>query len=146
MRSEVGELGDLTFLMSHGRSLRNIVSRQVGKALTVMLMPAGGLACQAETRARTRDALGQLGFALTAYRADHSAYPESLDALAPRYIARVPRDLFNEQPLHYKRQADGFLLYSVGANGVDEGGRTFDSQPPGDDIVLKITRGGPGKR
>lgn len=146
MRSEVGELVDLTFLMSHGRSLRNMVSRQVGKALTVMLMPAGGLACQAETRARTRDELGQLGFALTAYRADHSAYPESLDALAPRYIARVPRDLFNEQPLHYTRQADGFLLYSVGANAMDDGGSTFDSQPAGDDIVLKIARGGPRKR
>jgi len=146
MRAEVGESNIFILTISQGRPIRNIVGRQIGKALTVMMMPAVGALCETETRARTRDALGQLGFALTAYRADHSAYPESLDALAPRYIARVPRDLFNEQPLHYKRQADGFLLYSVGANGVDEGGRTFDSQPPGDDIVLKITRGGPGKR
>jgi hypothetical protein len=146
MRSEVGELGDFAFLMLHGRSLRNLVSRQVGKALTVSLMPVVGVACEAETRARTRDALGQLGFALAAYRADHASYPESLNVLAPRYIARVPRDLFNQQPLHYKRQADGCLLYSVGANTKDDGGSTFASQPPGDDIVLKISRRSPRKR
>ena len=120
--------------------------RQIGKTLIATLMPAIGSACEAETRARTRDALGQLGLALTAYRADHSAYPESLNVLAPRYIAQVPRDLVNEQPLHYKRQGDGILLYSVGTNGVDEGGRSFDSQPPGDDLVLKISRGAPKKR
>jgi hypothetical protein len=146
MRSEVGELGDFAFLMSQGRTLRNLVSRQVGKALTVSLMPAVGVACEAETRAHTREALGQLGFALAAYRADHADYPESLNVLAPRYIARVPRDLFNEQPLHYKRQADGFLLYSVGANARDDGGSTFASQPSGDDIVLRISRRSPRKR
>jgi hypothetical protein len=146
MRSEVGELGDITFLMSHGRSLRNIVRRQVAKALTVSLMPAVGVACEAETRAHTRDALGQLGLALSAYRAEHADYPESLNVLAPRYIARVPRDFFNEQPLHYKQQTHGFLLYSVGANTMDDGGSTFESQPSGDDIVLKISRSGPRKR
>jgi hypothetical protein len=31
------------------------------------------------------------------------------------------------------------VLYSVGADGVDDGGRTFDSEPQGDDIVLKIS-------
>ena len=88
--------------------------------------------------ARARDALGQLGFALSAYRADHAAFPESLDVLAPKYIAQVPKDLYTDQPLRYKRQGDGFLLYSVGPNGADDGGRTVASQPPGDDIALQI--------
>jgi hypothetical protein len=146
MQSEVGDLVDWIFLSFRQSWLSSAMRRQIGKTLIVTLMPAIGSACEAETRARTRDALGQLGLAVTAYRADHSAYSESLNVLAPRYIAQVPRDLFNQHPLHYKRQADGVLLYSVGANGVDEGGRSFDSQPPGDDLVLKISRGAPKKR
>jgi hypothetical protein len=114
------------------------LGRLMGKLLTVMLMPALEAAFEAENRAHTREALGQLGFALAAYHADHDGYPDSLNALAPNYISRIPHDLYTEGPLHYRRQAAGCLLYSVGANGVDDGGRTFDSQPPGDDIVLRL--------
>jgi hypothetical protein len=126
MQSEVADLVDWALLSFRRSWLSSAMRRQIGKTLIVTLMPAIGSACAAETRARTRDALGQLGLALTAYRADHSAYPESLNVVAPRYIAQVPRDLFNDQPLHYKQQGDGFLLYSVGANAVGNGGSTFN--------------------
>ena len=33
-----------------------------------------------------------------------------------------PCDPFSDRPLVYRRQADGYLLYSVGANGTDDGG------------------------
>jgi hypothetical protein len=117
---------------------RRDLGRLMGKLFTVMLVPAFEAAFEAENRAHTREALGQLGFALAAYRADHGTYPDGLNALAPKYLSQVPNDLYTEQPLHYRRQGAGFLLYSVGANGVDDGGRTFDSQPQGDDVVLSI--------
>jgi len=117
---------------------RRDLGRLMGKLLTVMLVPAFEAAFESENRAHTREALGQLGFALAAYHADHGTYPDGLNALAPKYLSKVPNDLYTEQPLHYRRQGAGFLLYSVGANGVDDGGRTFDSQPQGDDIVLRI--------
>lgn len=122
--------------------LQNNRERQMGEVLTFLLMPALQATSNAEDRAHTREALGQVGFALAAYHADHGTYPESLNALSPKYITRVPNDLYTEQPLHYRREGAGCLLYSVGANGVDDGGRTFDSQPPGDDIVLRLS-GGP---
>ncbi len=114
------------------------LGRLMGKLLTGMLMPALEPALEAENRAHTRESLGQLGFALAAYHADHGGYPESLNALAPKYISRLPHDLYTEGPLHYRREGAGCLLYSVGANGVDDGGRTFHSQPSGDDIVLRL--------
>lgn len=138
MRSESGNLIDFAYSLLQGRLLGNAMGGQMGRIFTAQFIPTVRTACDAETRARTREALGQLGFALSAYRADRAAYPERLNVLAPRYMAKVPQDLFIEQPLHYKRQGDGFLLYSVGANGVDDGGSTFESQPPGDDIVLQI--------
>jgi hypothetical protein len=138
MRSGLTDLGASGTPSSAGRSLPNPLGREIGIVLTALFMPPVSTACEAENRARTRYALGQLGFALSAYRADHAAYPESLDVLAPKYIAQVPTDLYTEQPLRFKRQGDGFLLYSVGPNSTDDGGRTPGSQPPGDDIVLQI--------
>jgi hypothetical protein len=76
---------------------------------------------------------------LAAYRADHRAYPASLNELAPKYLTRLPCDSFSDRPLHYQKQAAGFLLYSVGPNGVDDGGRTYDSQPRGDDLVFRVS-------
>jgi hypothetical protein len=114
------------------------LGRLMGKMLMVMLMPALEPALEAENRAHTRELLGQLGFALAAYHAEHDGYPDSLNALAPKYISRIPHDLYTEGPLHYRREGAGCLLYSVGANGVDDGGRTFDSEPQGDDIVLRL--------
>jgi len=128
-----------------GAAARKDLGRTMGKVLTVMLLPAVDSALEAESRAHTRESLGQLGFALAAYHADSGSYPNGLSALAPKYINRVPNDLYTEQPLHYRREGAGCLLYSVGANGVDDGGRTFDSQPPGDDIVLRLS-GGPRPR
>jgi hypothetical protein len=62
--------------------------------------------------------------ALERYRLAHGAYPASLDVLAPAYLAVVPPDIMNGQPFHYKLHPDGtFLLYSVGWNLSDEGGK-----------------------
>jgi hypothetical protein len=56
----------------------------------------------------------------------HGEFPESLDALAPQFIAQVPRDVIGGQLLHYRRTDDGkFVLYSVGWNEIDDGGKIF---------------------
>ncbi len=63
--------------------------------------------------------------ALERYRLAHGQFPETLDALVPQYLAKLPHDLIGGGPLHYQRSADGrFQLYSVGWNGVDDGGVT----------------------
>ena len=52
------------------------------------------------------------------------ACPETLDALAPRFIAALPPDVVGGQSLKYRRTDDGrFVLYSVGRNGTDDGGK-----------------------
>jgi hypothetical protein len=67
---------------------------------------------------------GRIAIALERYRLAHSAYPTSLDALVPACIPEVPHDIINGQPYQYRLQPDGaFLLYSVGWNQVDDGGK-----------------------
>jgi len=61
---------------------------------------------------------------LERYRLAHGTYPDSLDALVPACIEAVPHDIINGQPYHYRMNADGtFLLYSVGWNQTDDGGK-----------------------
>ncbi len=68
--------------------------------------------------------LAQLGCALERYRLAHKQFPETIDALAPQFIAQIPHDVIGGQPLHYRRKTDGkFLLYSIGWNETDEGGQ-----------------------
>ncbi|MGD0206197.1 MAG: hypothetical protein ABSC89_01095 [Verrucomicrobiota bacterium] len=67
--------------------------------------------------------LARTAIALERYRLAHGEYPESLDALAPQFITKLPHDIINGQPLHYRRTSDGqFVLYSVGWNEIDDGG------------------------
>jgi hypothetical protein len=62
--------------------------------------------------------------ALERYRLAHNEYPETLAALVPQFLDKVPPDLIGGQPLHYRRTDDGkFLLYSVGWNESDDGGK-----------------------
>jgi hypothetical protein len=50
-------------------------------------------------------------------------YPESLEALAPRFMTTLPHELATGEPFKYRRFDDGrFLLYSVGMNGKDDTG------------------------
>ena len=66
----------------------------------------------------------QIACALERYRLDHGEYPQSLDALVPQFIQSIPHDLIGGQPLHYRRTNDRkFLLYSIGWNELDDGGK-----------------------
>jgi hypothetical protein len=67
--------------------------------------------------------LARVACALERYRLKHGGYPESLDALAPQFIAKLPHDIITGRPLKYRRTDDGqFVLYSVGWNETDDGG------------------------
>ena len=62
--------------------------------------------------------------ALERYRLAHNSYPETLDALVPQFLDKMPADIIGGQPLHYHRAEDGkFLLYSIGWNEKDDGGK-----------------------
>jgi hypothetical protein len=63
--------------------------------------------------------------ALKRYQLQHGNWPEKLADLSPEFLPSVPLDPVDGKPLRYRRNDDGtFLLYSIGENGVDEGGDT----------------------
>ena len=75
--------------------------------------------------------MARVACALERCRLAQGAYPQTLDALAPRFIASLPNDVIGGQPLKYRCTDDGrFALYSVGWNGTDDGGKVFINSSP----------------
>jgi hypothetical protein len=74
--------------------------------------------------------------ALERHRLASGQFPETLDALVPRFIAAAPHDIINGESLKYRRTDDGqFVLYSVGWNEKDDSGvpgMTKDKPPRAD--------------
>ena len=66
--------------------------------------------------------------ALKRYQIAHQHYPARLDELVPDFLRAIPLDPMDRKPLRYHPNPDGtFLLYSIGEDGVDDGG---DPMPP----------------
>jgi hypothetical protein len=97
-----------------------------------LMFPAYQKAALRFARLQASTDMALIGCALDRYRVAHGDYPDALDALAPKFIDKVPNDVINGQPLHYRRtdppsQGSGaasgrFVLYSVGWNEKDDGG------------------------
>jgi len=79
-----------------------------------------GDAAEAETE---RDIL-VTAIALKRHHLKYGEYPNTLQALAPEFLPAVPADFMDGQPLRYRLEGqDHFVLYSVGLDGVDNGGK-----------------------
>ena len=80
--------------------------------------------------AEVRRSLCVTAIALAQWRLQHHSYPAGLAELVPEFVPESPVDIVDGAPLRYRLNEDGsFLLYSVGENGVDDGGApAFPSQ------------------
>jgi hypothetical protein len=109
-----------------------------GDSLVAQLLPPLADVVRNEDDDRQLLELVRIAFAIASYHAEHEGYPTRLADLAPKYIAEVPKDLYSERDLTYRSTSTGYVLYSVGPNGVDDGGHDSDSKPKGDDIVVRV--------
>lgn len=104
------------------------VTRFVSRTSLPFLLTGNGL--QARNEAMLD--LMQLGLAVEQYHAQNGAYPASLDAVASELGGSIPVDPFTGQPYLYRVSDGDYLIYSVGQNLVDDGGR---DEPIHGDIV-----------
>ncbi|HEY2412495.1 MAG TPA: hypothetical protein VGI40_09650 [Pirellulaceae bacterium] len=60
------------------------------------------------------------------YRAKSGKFPSVLDQLVPDYLLDVPIDPFTQKPFVYRDDDGAIMLYCVGRDGVDSGGKFTD--------------------
>jgi hypothetical protein len=102
------------------RPLWESISRTTGKA----------------PRAQAGVNLARVAVALERCRLANGGFPDQLTALSPKFLARVPSDPFSGQALLYRKEASGgYLLYSVGSDRKDDGGKPESSGKGGDEVA-----------
>lgn len=52
----------------------------------------------------------RMGVALERYRLNHGSYPAALNALAPEYLATIPREPFTGEPYNYESTLDSYTI------------------------------------
>lgn len=116
------------------------------KVMASMLAPSYTRVMHAYYRARTECNAAAVALAIRLYQADHeNQRPSDLAALTPAYLTAMPGDaLSNGSPLRYDR--DRAILWSVGGDGIDNGGDETPVTNPADrdwktrDIVFHLDR------
>jgi hypothetical protein len=78
-----------------------------------------------QAKAAALDAAG-IALALTVYRSQRGTYPASLVQLEQAGF-RVPNDPFGGKAFRYHKDASGVVVYSVGPDVEDDGGRPLDT-------------------
>jgi len=74
--------------------------------------------------------------ALRCYDSEQGHPPARLVQLIPKYLQRVPLDPFSGRPVIYRPQGTDWLVYSVGEDRVDDGGK-----PVARSVSGTVTRG-----
>jgi hypothetical protein len=95
----------------------------------LLVPPIGGVLGSME-ESRARHAAARAAVAATQHRLDTGRLPATLGELVPQAIAAVPADPFTaDRPLTLRAEGNGWVVYSVGRDGADDGG----PQRPGPD-------------
>ncbi len=114
---------DFSLVESQKQRITDSPFRRIRYLPVALLMDLMGTPWRsAELATQQRDALNA-AIALELYRRKHGFWPQTLNELVPDLLPWVPVDRFDGAPLRY-RLADGKpMLYSVGSDGDDDGGR-----------------------
>jgi hypothetical protein len=106
--------------------------------LTRTLVPAMQRAALSAAMADARQQLARTALACARHRAAHGELPQSADELVPEFLPLVPRDPFDGKPLKWTSTGEALVLYSVGPDRKDDGGKPIDPNCESDEILGDI--------
>lgn len=132
----------ILFRLAANPKPREELGRTIGNILVALLVPAIQTVRTAEDRAIARRDLITLGFAARVYRAEKGRSPRTLEELVPTYAKAIPEDAMTGEAYSYAATKTGFVIYSLGDNRVDDGGRGYDDRTDAredwDDIAVRV--------
>jgi hypothetical protein len=130
-------------LASVGQKLRSLAtiqgrSQMMATVMTSMMAPSLQAAYRAEYRDTMQFRVTITSLWIAVYHQERGTYPDRLEQLVPNYLPAIPVDLFDGQPLRYRRSDDGYVLYSIGPDGVDNGGSDLDGSDG--DLAVRVPK------
>lgn len=92
------------------------------------LLPALSSAYNAFFKCEARRRTILTAIAAERYRQQHGSLPAQLSDLVPDYLDAVPEDPFTRDPLRYRVEDAGAIIYSIGSDNTDNDGRARDDE------------------
>jgi hypothetical protein len=92
------------------------------------LAPAFTRTFELENRCLANCRVARTALALERYYLAQGQPAESIDVLVPEYLDDVPKDPFDGQALRFRRLDQGFVVYSIGEDLSDDGGKELDKE------------------
>jgi hypothetical protein len=100
----------------------------------VMLLPSLERVVVTEARVQADRALTETALALSAHGSKVGRFPATLKELVPTFLTEEPVDPFTGRPLVYRLEGKGYVLLSVGEDGVEQ------KRGKSDDRVVRARR------
>lgn len=110
------------------RSMVGDPTKRLTIVYTSLLLPAVTASFEAAARATASLQAADAGIAVEQFRRENGALPQALTDLVPKYLPAMPTDPHTGSPLICKTTDQGFLIYAVGRNRVDDGGNLDPQQ------------------
>jgi hypothetical protein len=126
--------------------LLSMFNRPIPRIMLSMLLPTLEQTFSRATRHSADLRATAVVCALMGYARVHGGPPERLDQLVPDFLSAVPLDPFDGKPLRYRREGDGWVVWSVGSDMKDDNAawhefkyRKEANRREGGDIYFKST-------
>lgn len=87
-----------------------------------MILPALMRSSHRSARAQSTAHQAALACALERFHLAEKKYPAALTELVPKYLAKVPHEAVSSEPMRYRAENGGYVLWSAGWDGKDDGG------------------------
>ncbi len=119
------KLDEVWFLRSHPANSHPTPLEDVPSyaMLTRTLLPVFDRVHDLARKGETTRNLARIALDLDVYRTQFKTYPATLAQLETQRKTRLPLDFYSGKSFVYRVTKDGYALYSVGPNKVDDGGR-----------------------
>ncbi|HWN97075.1 MAG TPA: hypothetical protein VNT99_18740 [Methylomirabilota bacterium] len=109
--------------LGRSKQLNALLKTNTYSTMLEIIAPNWTRAMHAAIEAGARLEAAKAALAVERYRLAHNGeLPDSWSALVPMYLTAAPRDPLDHQPLRFKKLSRGYIVYSIGADGVDNGG------------------------
>jgi hypothetical protein len=108
-----------------------------------VMMPALSRITAIDMRNIAKLRAARAALAIERYRVAAGKLPDALAELVPAYLDTVPADPFDGKEIRYKKLETGFVVYSIGEDLSDDGGKEMEQrtkESPNWDVTFIVER------
>jgi hypothetical protein len=109
--------------LPYGQRMEGFSALNAPNAIHTMVIDTTSRFAMAENSEKAKIRILRTALAIDSYQRELKKFPPQLDDLVPSLLTSVPIDPFDDNPLKYRLTDSGYLLYSIGPDMKDDGGR-----------------------